>query len=187
MPFRNNLTPSSERVRLLIYIDHLSVKYRFKTKYFKTKYFKNFSQPTCFKIFSMLLPFDHVLIEDVEFVLHHRHIGSPMFGGNHAEWKAIDKYGNKVGIRDVFMKKLPPYLIKGLTSLQEPTFFKVKGEKWERFESKRMCADINASQLSGTFIGDDGHEYMWDVRDFTLKTDRDTYALHVLTRGGWWL
>ena len=61
----------------------------------------------------MLLPFDHVTIQDYEFVLHYKHKGPSMFDGNAAGWHAIDTYGNDVCIRQQDVKKLEPFIFKG--------------------------------------------------------------------------
>lgn len=136
---------------------------------------------------SVLTPFDHVIIEDVEFVLHHRHVGTAEFNENGPEWRAIDKYGNKVGIREKYMEKLLPFVIRGYTTLQEPIFFKVQGTVWQRIESEHIGKEIAADKVCGSFIGKDGLKYTWDIKNFTIETDLDAYTLQILTRGGWWL
>lgn len=136
---------------------------------------------------SVLTPFDHVIIQDVEFVLHHRHVGTATTNENGPEWKAFDKYGNKVGIREKFMEKLLPFVIRGHTTLQEPLFFKVQGTVWQRIKSEHICKEIAADKVRGSFFGQDGLKYTWDIKNFTIGTDLTTYTLQILTRGGWWL
>ena len=135
----------------------------------------------------MLLPFDHVTVQDYEFVLHYKHEGAPMFDENAAGWHAIDTYGNDVGIREKDLKKIEPFVFKGLTRFEEPTFFKVIDERWQRIKSEQMLGDINSGCLSGEFTSKDGQLNTWDIKTMTVVDNEDIYTLKILTRGGWWL
>jgi len=135
----------------------------------------------------MLLPFDHVTIQDYEFVLHYKHKGPSMFDGNAAGWHAIDTYGNDVCIRQQDVKKLEPFIFKGMTRFEEPTFFKVDDGRWQRVDSEQMHHDINLGHLSGGFTTKDGHSNAWNIQTMTIEDNEDIYTLKILTRGGWWL
>ena len=136
---------------------------------------------------TMLLPFDHVTIQDYEFVLHYKHKGPSMFDGNAAGWHAIDTYGNDVCIRQQDVKKLEPFIFKGMTRFEEPTFFKVDDGRWQRVDSEQMHHDINLGHLSGGFTTKDGHSNTWNIQTMTIEDNEDIYTLKILTRGGWWL
>ena len=135
----------------------------------------------------MFLPFDHVTIQDYEFVLHYKHKGASMFDAGVAGWHAIDIYGNDVGIRQQDLKKLEPFVFKGLTRFEEPTFFKVIDKQWQRINSEQMLGDINSGCLSGEFTSKDGQLNTWDIKTMTVEDNEDIYTLKILTRGGWWL
>jgi len=110
-----------------------------------------------------------------------------MFDQNAPGWHAIDTYGNDVGIREKDLKKIEPFVFKGLTRFEEPTFFKVIDERWQRIKSEQMLGDINSGCLSGEFTSKDGQLNTWDIKTMTVVDNEDIYTLKILTRGGWWL
>jgi hypothetical protein len=138
----------------------------------------------------MLKPFDHVTICDYEFVLHYRDSRRPKIGENSLQWRAIDKYGNKVGISEKDMIKLPPMAYDGDTRLFGPTFYRIIKEtpsKSHRIYSLEMSKKVANGEIKGFYTDSDGLKWHWDIPNRTITQGDIQYTLEVFSTGGWWI
>jgi hypothetical protein len=135
----------------------------------------------------MLLPFDHITIGDMEFVLHYRHVGVSLSGPNSLEWHAIDVYGNDVVVRERDMVKLPPMAYDGDKKLFQPTFYRYCKDSFERINSTILSDCVASGVQSGSFLDSDGCEWHWDIPKRTIESQSKKYALEVFSTGGWWI
>lgn len=134
----------------------------------------------------MLRPFDHVTLCDMELVLLYRNHEKTLFGENGPEWYAKDPYGNKIGVMGTNLYKLPVQAYNENTPMEEPAFFRERGNKLIRVKDDRMLKEVYNNCTSGKVIINNVL-WDWNTHNLTIKNQDETWLLRVFTMGGWWL
>tara|TARA_B100001559_G_C16304633_1_gene531262 strand:+ start:46 stop:453 length:408 start_codon:yes stop_codon:yes gene_type:complete len=135
----------------------------------------------------MWQPFDHVAAGDLEFVLLYKTQGKSFSDTPKCEWRAMDQFGNRVGITSVGLVKLPVQGFEYGVPITEPVFFRERASQCIRMDLPDVLKDIKAYKTSGTAVERKLTRWEWNIEDLTIKNADETWSLRVFTPGGWWL
>ena len=135
----------------------------------------------------MFVPFDHVTIGGMEFVLHYKHTDKPMIGLDYPEWHAIDIYGNEVVVREKEMVKLPAMAYDGDKRLFEPTFYRLTEDTFDRTNSIILSVCVATGVQSGSYYDTEGCQWHWNIPKLTINSNNQKCTLEVFSTGGWWI
>lgn len=135
-------------------------------------------------------PFDHVLLNDWEFILWYKNEGPVLFDRDEPEWWAIDPSGNMVGISERRLAPLPSQCTYYGERVTEARFFGelFDNKEWRKFEIKniKMITAVKNGSTKGEFI-ENGVVWKWNTKDLSLFRGAQRWLLRVMTPGGRWL
>jgi hypothetical protein len=133
-------------------------------------------------------PFDHVMLNNWEFMLWHRNV--PLSDKDEPDWWALDPYNNKVGILERNLVYLPSKCTYYGERVTEARFFGefFHNKEWTQFEikNKEMISSVKNGITKGEFI-ENGVVWEWNTVDLTLFRGTQRWLLRVMTPGGKWL
>lgn len=135
----------------------------------------------------MLLPFDHVWIGDMEFILLFPNKAARVGDRQCHEWRALDVlYSIRVIIRDYDMVKIPSQCSRYGTRIHKPVFYRERiiDGHFER------CEILNLHMVQNETRGEyeeDGRLWDWDLCSMTVHSCPEKWDLRVMTPGGVWL
>ena len=134
----------------------------------------------------MLLPFDHVWIGDLEFIILFPKEQAHVEDIRCRTWHALDMHMNKVTIQERDMIKIPSQCTRDGEWIYKPIFYreKITNDHFERCEIFNL--DASEPKVNGQYK-EDGRVWNWDLCSMTVYSGSEKWNLRVMTCGGVWL